>query len=1519
MTGNQQNTVFKTASLGGQQVLPCEIIYPPEYPDVQYVVTWTKQGLNDSLLIKFEGYNTQIQEQYKERIEIVNKEASLRISHIEPDDEGWYGCEVYFASSKDTARKTPSIKTWVYLTVHSPPQILRTSNTTLNLLKGSNIELFCEGTGSPEPKIVWKKDNQALNNTLRVTVSGNRVRINNVQREDGGMYSCTFQNLVGETSQPIKLVLEGGPVIMQRPSNITVVDGQRVVLPCVIEAFPQPISFTWYKDTVDIRTTDSFMAQRISILDDGSLLIKPAVKTDRAWYTCKASNSLGNDEAPAYLNIIYKPEVITQKMPAEITWAKGYLQQIDCPVDANPPLKNVLWTKDQNSVSSMGRFDILENGTLLVSNVEESDAGSYKCTPYNVLGSGPSSPRVQVQVKDPPRITISPDPLYIRNVGESVQMGCEATGTPSVSVHWIKVGSKIEGDPRITVTDKYLEIKDLTKDDHGKYECRAINDVATVVSVTELRVSNTTPYAPYNVTVVPGLFNASISWEPAYDGGTTPYYFVNFRAVGDPQWTTMNVEAKSSSAITVFGLQPDTEYEFRIVARNAYGDGTTSSVVRQRTLAVELSTASKLDTTTSHMAYDPKAVLALPVDREGVPYYPEISENKGPSPSEPQNLSAQVRDKDIILNWKVPLISPVPIFSYKIEYSHENSNWIIYPVRVIGGSTSYAEMKDMGSGTYNIRLRSYGVLAFSIPSKAARVTVPSDDLVLPEALIGGIIGGVLFLLVAVLLALVAIFHSRKKDRKAKSKYNDVTYGKPDEMNGRHEPTPKWDRWQHNGGGDFVTSLDNRDGIFFLPQTRRLDQSADMRSSLVNDVMDSHSYGRSVAAGREGYDQDAGRQVPLTHDISFRSDRSQAGSFRARPDVKNSTWPDQHSVSQLPLSRSLPLNSGHLPHTSYAPLHKHANAAPPPPVILPTSHEPPTLPKSVSFPAPHSSKASELPTISKQHPSQSAQYVNHPSYHHHNRSHSGSSLRDTQHPSFQSDDDEVFGAVGPHPPLFPRHSSMKPSQMTYLTDDDAIHQPNIGAPLFGVEDISSVLEPNSEQLSQNQPSHSTSASSHPINNFNFDSDIPAPGYYVNTGDTNRPFAMVTPSQKHRAPSDNESNNSSGRPLGYTRDHLQGVVQRLRSSSRSHSAGPHSRYANISGYSDPLPQSRANLFIPPKVSKSHSNLQDPVYYNTVNRRQAPYHMSDLEDDWPRLRAQSDGNHGLRNNEYLGDSASNRPSLSYPDMTSLPRAGERSSNDLPIDRRIYPTSRNYPEPPPPKPAHLYPHPQRRPAYLEQAQSSNRFDPREALPTRYTTPLTSFSDPSGQYRHVQHFGEDPVHHDSGSHSSGVGSRNTSQSTGSLHPHRRGSGGKGSTSLSSAHDPDLSLEASHSFGVPAHRRDTSGDENYEFDSLNALENDIIDDLRRYSRLSGNAEGPVGSAHSGQVPNAQDNQYAPRSKPSRYPDSDVRFMKLREEFKQYRQQQLRPDEDLRPPPTASSALPIGQNGEPLYPMDSEML
>lgn len=49
----------------------------------------------------------------------------------------------------------------------------------------------------------------------------------------------------------------------------------------------------------------------------------------------------------------------------------------------------------------------------------------------------------------------------------------------------------------------------------------------------------------------------------------------------------------------------------------------------------------------------------------------------------------------------------------------------------------------------------------------------ADSRLIPEAMIGGIVGGVLFLLVAVLLTTMAIIHSRRKDSKAR---NAANYG-----------------------------------------------------------------------------------------------------------------------------------------------------------------------------------------------------------------------------------------------------------------------------------------------------------------------------------------------------------------------------------------------------------------------------------------------------------------------------------------------------------------------------------------------------------------------------------------------------------------------------------------------------------------------------------------------------------------------------------------------------------------------
>ncbi|GFR92354.1 protein turtle [Elysia marginata] len=279
----------------------------------------------------------------------------------------------------------------------------------------------------------------------------------------------------------------------------------------------------------------------------------------------------------------YAPEVF--KINTEVTWAKGYNGQLDCPADSNPPLTLVKWQRNQDVLESKGRFDILKNGTLLVSPVKDSDAGHYQCTPHNDVGAGPASPRIHVQVKDPPYFVASPKVRYIKNVGDTVRIPCEARGLPSVITQWIKVGGYLDlMSDRVSKTNSYLEIRNLTKNDHGRYECRAINNIATVVKVTDLRIDKTTPHAPFNVTVTPGTFNVTITWEPAHDGGTTQQYTLWFRRRNQVMWNHMKVSPPGATHNRLYSLQPNTVYEFKVVSTNYYGNSTFSETVTQRTL-----------------------------------------------------------------------------------------------------------------------------------------------------------------------------------------------------------------------------------------------------------------------------------------------------------------------------------------------------------------------------------------------------------------------------------------------------------------------------------------------------------------------------------------------------------------------------------------------------------------------------------------------------------------------------------------------------------------------------------------------------------------------------------------------------------------------------------------------------------------------------------------------------------------------------------------------------------------------
>lgn len=114
--------------------------------------------------------------------------------------------------------------------------------------------------------------------------------------------------------------------------------------------------------------------------------------------------------------------------PREIHLPYGRSAMLDCHFRANPPLTNLRWEKDGflfDPYNIQGVF-YRRNGSLYFSKVDESHSGYYTCTPYNDLGTEGPSPNIHVIVQRPPVFVLTPQHLYLRKLGETLELPCDA-------------------------------------------------------------------------------------------------------------------------------------------------------------------------------------------------------------------------------------------------------------------------------------------------------------------------------------------------------------------------------------------------------------------------------------------------------------------------------------------------------------------------------------------------------------------------------------------------------------------------------------------------------------------------------------------------------------------------------------------------------------------------------------------------------------------------------------------------------------------------------------------------------------------------------------------------------------------------------------------------------------------------------------------------------------------------------------------------------------------------------------
>ncbi|XP_034256877.1 protein turtle-like isoform X1 [Thrips palmi] len=832
-----QDAQHITAILGESVVFNCNVDFPEDHP-VPYVLQWEKKvggtGEDIPVYIWYENYPTHAAEEYKGRVSGVNPEssygqASLNLTNIRETDQGWYECKVVFLNRAPNQNKNG---TWFHLDVHAPPRFSVTPEDVIYVNLGDAIILNCQAEGTPAPEILWYRDANPvdISATIGIFNDGTELRISNIRHEDIGDYTCIARNGEGQISHTARVIIAGGAVIMVPPTNQTKLEGERVEFTCEAKAMPGNVTVRWFREGAPVQEA---LEKRVDIRRDGSLIVNPVSADDSGLYLCEVTNGIGEPQsASAYLSVEYPAKVTFTPTVQYLPFRLGGVVQ--CYIKANPPLQYVTWTKERRLLEPYQTKDIviMNNGSLLFTRVNENHGGRYSCTPYNAQGTQGSSGPMEVLVRKPPFFTIEPEALYQRKMGDTVEMPCEAqeaedTQKPKITWH------RRDGSPlpkgRVHIAGGNITIENLRRTDFGYYQCVASNEVATIVTTTQLVVEGTQPHAPYNLSGNASEFAVTLTWLPGYSGGPDykQDYTIWYREANVANWSQIPVTPPGSTQVTINHLTPGTKYEFQVIGKNALGDGMLSKVIEVRTLGSKPAgkqpdvvrpppnPSEKSEKDFEHSPDDaaggpapggdrrdrrrsgrnrsvpkPKdvidfSVVVFPTDSAGLPAIPPILRPRGPKPGPPRNLTVTEYPNGFLISWQAPVEKANLVQYYTIKYRTDAQWKTLNKQQIRSEETSFLVKNLVGGRTYHFR-----VLANSVSSYEAsdEVKFPVPARVKHKAITAGVVGGILFFIVAIILSVCAVkICNKRKRRKQEKAYNMVACRITDSRNGGQPP------------------------------------------------------------------------------------------------------------------------------------------------------------------------------------------------------------------------------------------------------------------------------------------------------------------------------------------------------------------------------------------------------------------------------------------------------------------------------------------------------------------------------------------------------------------------------------------------------------------------------------------------------------------------------------------------------------------------------------------------------------
>ncbi|TMS03754.1 Protein turtle-like protein A [Larimichthys crocea] len=262
----------------------------------------------------------------------------------------------------------------------------------------------------------------------------------------------------------------------------------------------------------------------------------------------------------------------------------------------------------------------------------------------------------------------------------------------------------------------------------------------------------TSPHVVSAVFVTTEMNQANVSWVPGFDGGYTQKFtvWVKQASRGKHEWASLPVPT-SKNYLLVTGLLAGTGYQFSVLPQNKLGSGPFSEIVSVRTQAVPTET--------------PTAVTSFPIL------------------DPPIFLSVNRTEQGVLLQWSPPEAPSSPLTSYVLQARKDRGQWVILSGNISANQSELLVQGLLRDSSYDLRLMSRSNKVLSQPSESVNISTigmevyplrPSFLEVIPEPLLAGVLGGVCFLFVAIVLSLVtACYMSQRRQRRRRKRRQDI--------------------------------------------------------------------------------------------------------------------------------------------------------------------------------------------------------------------------------------------------------------------------------------------------------------------------------------------------------------------------------------------------------------------------------------------------------------------------------------------------------------------------------------------------------------------------------------------------------------------------------------------------------------------------------------------------------------------------------------------------------------------------